>query len=234
MSLSFRLWTDVLQLFFPDSCPGCGETLRQHDARICARCSARLPYTGFRGGTGNPVEKVFWGRTPVQAATAVFYFAKTGLLQKLVHDCKYRGRRDLALYLGGCMGKVLQEDSSFGPVTLVVPVPLHRRRQRQRGYNQAALLAEGIAGVLCRPCASDVLRRTKNTGTQTRRSRTARWENMADAFALSKPEAVAGAHILLVDDVLTTGATLDACAAVLSAAPGARLSIATLAYAGEL
>lgn len=226
--------TDLIRLFFPHLCPGCGDDLQRGEKWLCLHCFRRLPYTRFHERQEDPVEKMFWGRIPVSAATAGFYFSKGSLMQTLIHACKYHDRKDIALQLGVLLGKILQEDGRFREAEVAVPVPLFAAKEKQRGYNQSALLAEGIASVLHIPCAADALARTRYTDTQTHKSRPERWQNVSEVFHVKNTGRLADKHILLVDDVLTTGATLEACGTALLEIPGTALSIAALACTDPL
>ncbi|MBN3034994.1 MAG: ComF family protein [Bacteroidales bacterium] len=181
----------------------------------------------------NPVSRVFWGRCRIEAAAACFYFGKGGRLQQLIHHFKYRGRRDIGEFLGREYGNDLAGSPLFRDIDMVVPVPLHPRRLRQRGFNQSAVLAAVMAGPLHVHCDDKALVRTKASATQTRKSRWARWENVSEIFSVPDQDTIRGKHILLVDDVITTGATLEACANALLAVEGVRVSVATLAFTGQ-
>lgn len=223
----------LLHLLYPHTCEGCGNDLSRTEEILCISCSHRLPATGFQLTKGNPVEKIFHGRIALQHATAGYYFGQQSRLRQLVHQFKYHGRKDIALYLGRQLGLQLRQSSWWQQVSVIIPVPLHAVKQRHRGYNQAAMLAAGIAGILgCH--TSESLERLPNSATQTRKSRMERWVNVSSAFTVKDPAAVTARHVLLVDDVLTTGATLEACAqAVLTAGEDVKVSVCSLAYANK-
>ena len=161
----------------------------------------------------------------------LLYFTKDSLVQSLVHQIKYEGAKELAVYMGKMMGRALLNEARFGAIDLLLPLPLTPGREKQRGYNQSTLLAEGISSVLQVPVNASALARRSSQGTQTHKSREERWLQMQQQFVCPLPESIADRHILLVDDVITTGATLDACAGILKAIPGVKTSIATLAIA---
>ena len=228
-----RVSEPFLQLFFPHLCIGCGQELPAGNPGLCSGCQLEMEETGFAGLPDNPVEKKFWGRIQVRAATSAFYFRTDSLVQHLMHRFKYRGDRELCLNLGRMLGKSLEGCPRFA-ADLLVPLPLYLQRERQRGYNQATLLCEGISTVLGIPVANRAVRRTRHTETQTAMSRTERWQNMEGQFSVDDPAGLAGKHLLLVDDVVTTGATLEACGQELLKVPGVTLSIATLCYAAQV
>lgn len=190
-----------------------------------------LPLTNFYGYRDNPVEKHFWGRLPVSAATAFLHFNRGSLVQRLLHEIKYRGNRDIGIFLGKLMGEQLAASEAFKNCSLLVPVPLFASRLRKRGYNQSALLCEGMSEAMGIRFCNDALLRMAATDTQTKKNRQERWVNMQDRFQLNKTAEMEGHHILLVDDVVTTGATLEACGKALLSVNNCTMSIAALAYA---
>lgn len=223
----------LLHLLYPHSCESCGIDLSRREEILCVACSRHLPVTGFQLIPDNPVEKIFIGRIPLQHATAGYYFGQQSRLQQLVHQFKYHGRKDIALYLGRQLGLQLQQSAWWQKVTAVMPVPLHAVKQRHRGYNQAAVLAAGIAAVLGCSLLEDGLERIPNSSTQTRKSRMERWENVSTAFTLKENTAISKQHVLLVDDVVTTGATMEACAQAIMKEEDVEVSVCTLAYASK-
>ncbi len=230
MQLLKDISSSLRHLFFPHVCRSCFAEITQPDQYICTRCVSELPYTGFSERDANPVEKIFFGRVRIEAATSLLYFTPASSVQQLIHQIKYKGQQKLAVYLGKMMGlEILGSDRFQGP-DLVVPLPLFRSREKQRGYNQAALLGMGISEVTGIPLAPKAIKRVRASATQTRKTRAERWQNMEGIFAVS-PNLEENRHILLVDDVITTGATLDACASALQQVKGTRVSIITLAYA---
>lgn len=216
-------------LIFPAPCLGCGAWITGKQTIICNPCCCTLPLTGFIHQPGNPVEKIFYGRVPLQAAASVFYFTKHTLMQQLLFSLKYRGRSEAGLLLGRLMGEAIAGCDRFPPADLLLPLPLHPKKEKQRGYNQAALLCAGISTVTHIPVCSQVLLRRQFTDTQTKQDRLHRWQNMAQVFAISDPAQLKNKQVLLVDDVVTTGATLEASAALLVDA-GCRVSVLTAAY----
>lgn len=178
----------------------------------------------------NPVEKIFWGRLPVTHATAQYYFTQGSLIQHLLHQFKYRRNQDLGLYLGRMMGYQLAATNRFAYTDALVPLPLFPSRERKRGFNQAAVLCNGIAAVLQKPVLHGVVERVAQTESQTKKSRIERWQNMEGRFVVKDACALEGRHVVLVDDVITTGATLEACGNALLQAADTRISMATLCF----
>jgi len=220
----------LAQLFFPHICCGCGTDLLTPYSIFCIYCLGSMPLTGFEAHAGNPVEKNFWGRADIHAASAHLYFTKDSAVQQSLHRFKYKGRKEIGRYFGRRAGQALKKSGRFENCQLILHLPLHVSREKTRGYNQAAVLGEGISEIMQIPVISNALLRISGTATQTHKNRIQRWQNMANKFRVVQPEQLRGKHILLVDDVITTGATLEACAQTLLRVEGVSLSIATLAY----
>lgn len=223
--------TDLYRLFYPNLCGGCEVPLAKGEEHLCLHCRLDLPFTGFETLRDNPVEKVFYGRVQLNFATSLLYFSKGEKVQQILHNVKYNDRKELALFIGRIFGQRLQNNPYLHDVTTIIPVPLHPQKEHLRGYNQSALFAEGMNEVLQHKLSLDNLQRDVFTETQTRKNRTERWENVEKAFRVRQPDYLKGQHILLVDDVLTTGATLEACAQALVSVSGCKVSIATIAFA---
>lgn len=232
MKLVSEIRESLLQVLFPHVCAGCGSDLLHKNASLCMRCMSFMPETNFECHAGNPIEKRFWGRLPLAAATAQYYFTRESLMQHLMHQFKYRGHKQLGRQLGNLMGEAITRSGRFKADALV-PLPLFPAKEKRRGFNQATILCEGMSESLQVPVLKDIIIRSQHTDTQTKKGRIERWENMEGKFELQKPDLVHNKALILVDDVVTTGATLEACGlAILGAAP-ARLSIATLCYAAR-
>lgn len=223
----------VFQLFFPHICEGCGSDLLNEESTLCLRCLSKLPCTDFSIHTNNPLEKIFWGRLPLNAGTSQYYFTKASLMQRLMHQLKYRGNKELGLQLGRLMGLTLQQSTRFAGVDALLPLPLFEKRQKLRGYNQATIICEGIAEVLQLEILEDVVVRVQHTDSQTKKGRIERWQNIEGKFLLHDSSVIRNRHILLVDDVITTGATLEACGIELLKEANVSLSIATLCFAAH-
>lgn len=224
-------FADFIALLFPQLCHACGESLVTHEDLICTDCLYNLPYTNFHQQPDNIVMRQFWGKVKIDAAYALFYFTKGGKVQQLMHQLKYNNAPMVGNKLGDIAGRQLAQTQHFNSFDAIIPVPLHTKRLRKRGYNQSACFAEGLAVTLNTQVIINNLIRTKATETQTHKSRFERSANMRDVFAVADMETLANKHVLLVDDVVTTGSTLEACAQALLTVPGLKLSIATIAYA---
>ena len=222
----------VLHLLFPHICSGCGSDLLGEDSMLCLHCIGAMPETNFELHPNNPVEKNFWGRLPLAGATAQFYFTRESLMQHLMHQFKYKGNKELGLQFGRIMGDQLQRSYRF-KVDALIPLPLFPAKEKRRGYNQATILCKGMSENMQVPVLEDVIIRPQHTETQTKKGRVERWKNMEGKFVLVKPDAICNKHLLLVDDVVTTGATLEACGNELLKAENVRLSIASFCTASR-
>lgn len=231
MNLKESYLADFVALLFPELCMACGAGLTAGEKLICTECLFNLPYTNFHQQPDNIVAQQFWGKIKLEAAYALFYFAKGGKVQNLVHSLKYKGIKQVGNRLGELAGAQLVKNEIFKTVDAVIPVPLHKKRLKQRGYNQAERFAQGIAGQLNVEVDTDSLTRPAATETQTHKSRFERFDNMQEVFVVQQPGRLKNKHILLVDDVITTGSTLEACGIKLLEIEGVKLSIATIAYA---
>lgn len=229
--MKFQLLNYLTELLFPRLCVVCGDKLIEQEQWICLNCIHHIPRTNFHLDRDNPVARLFYGRVNIENATSFFYFSKGSNYQTLLHDLKYKGMKELGKEIGKHFAIDLQQSPEFRSVDIICPVPLHPSKEKKRGYNQSWWIAFGIAQQMNKELSSDNLRRITATETQTRKSRFARWQNVEGIFELSDPEAFSGKQILLVDDVVTTGATLEACAATILSATNAKVSIATLATA---
>jgi ComF family protein len=221
----------LTELFFPRLCVVCGDKLVEQEQLICLHCLHHIPRTNFHLNVDNPVAQLFYGRVPIEFATSFFYFSKGSKYQTLLHNLKYKGMKELGDEIGKHFGIDLAQSSHFSSVDLICPVPLHPQKEKKRGYNQSWWIASGIARQMQKELLDDNLKRVVATETQTRKTRYERWTNVEGIFDLTNPEAFAGKHILLVDDVVTTGSTLEACAQAIHSKTDARVSIATLAKA---
>lgn len=226
-----RIWSDFLSLFFPKVCVICGKSLIGSEECICLHCLYRLPRTHFHTDRENRVEKRFFGKIEVQQASSFFYFNKGSDFRHLIHQLKYKDRQDIGFVLGKYAASELKLSDIFADIDCIIPIPLHKKKERKRGYNQAESIANGMAAILNKPVETEAVHRIKSNISQTRKSVIQRWLNVQEIFGINNRSKIEWKHILLVDDVLTTGATMEACAKVLLEVEGVKISIFTLAVA---
>jgi len=228
--MEVRFLQNFVDLFYPRTCPACGVSLMHGEKLMCTDCLIHLPKSNYHRFEENPVAKVFWGRTKIEMASALYVFEKGSKYQKLIHKMKYKGQKDIGIELGKMFGEDLC-NTAFKSIDTIIPVPLHPRKLRKRGFNQAELIARGLGESLEKPVDPNNLYRKVANPTQTKKNRIERWENVSGIFDIKNPDKVENKHILLVDDVLTTGSTLEACAHPFTTIPEVKVSIVVLAYA---
>ncbi len=209
----------------------CGNVLFHQEKVICTKCLYNLPKTNFWNYKDNPVSEIFWGRVELYSAASFLFFNKGSRVQRMMHNLKYRGKKEVGLFLGELMGRELMKSELFNTAKVIIPVPIHPKKKLKRGYNQSDLIAEGMAKSMKIEVQKDNLVKTVNTESQTKKSRYERWLNVSEAFQIKNPELLKSKHIILVDDVITTGATIEACANVLKNVEGTKVSVISLAYA---
>lgn len=231
MSFLAGLLDDFLSLLFPRICYGCGNHLVRNEYLICTECHAAIPRTNYHLSDSNPVEQLFWGRCQVKRAAAFSFYNKGSRIRRLIHNLKYKGIRELGPELGSIYGSLLRSSDFLSGIDFIIPVPLHQSRKRSRGYNQSEAIAEGLSQATGIPVEKKVLMRASSSQTQTKRSRYDRWTNVQGIFQVINPELIRNRHILLVDDVITTGSTIEACVNELLMSEGVKVSVVSLAYA---
>ncbi len=225
-------FSDFFDLFYPNICLGCSRKLLRGEDVICFRCESELPQTRHWLQTDNSLMKRFWGRVALQGAASLYQFHKGNEVQHLLHELKYRGRQEVGEHLGKVLGNQLkQENSTIKNLDLIVPVPLHWKKLKTRGYNQCDSFAKGLSLALDVPWTSTALERKHENISQTKKKRYDRWGNVAEIFAVSDEEQLKGKHILLVDDVVTTGATSEACLQTILKTENTRASFVAIASA---
>lgn len=224
-----NLLNHIINLFYPQVCASCGDLLMQGEETICLSCRYLLPKTGYENDVNNPLAKSFWGQIDFHAVTAEFFFSKTGKVQHLLHQLKYQGNRDAGLFLGQQIGESIKDAELFQDIDYLVPIPLHPKKEFLRGFNQSFVIAQGVEDITKIPIVKDGLVRSVFTSTQTKKTRDERWANVKDIFVVKDNKIFENKHILLIDDVLTTGATLMAAANKLLEISGAKVSAATAA-----
>ncbi len=225
------MWKDFLSLIYPNSCPGCNDVLLKNEVGICTVCLSELPKTNYYKDHANPVAKLFWGRIPLEIAVSVYYYSKESKVQKLIHALKYSGKTKIGEILGVELGKEVLKHSKYSKVDLIIPIPLFKKKEKTRGYNQSFFIAKGVARILKAPIENNILIKKIPSATQTDKSRFERWNNINEHFALRNNKSLENTHVLLVDDVVTTGSTIEACSNAFKGIQGVKLSVATLAKA---
>lgn len=221
----------IVDLLFPKVCYACLNLLQDNEDTICVDCRHDLPVTNFHFDDDDTVKKVLYGRANIENGTALFRFEKKGLVQQLIHGLKYKGYETIGYSLGNWLGGELKTLDAYKTVDIVIPVPLHKKKLKKRGYNQVAKFGQQIAEALDADYIDDVLIKVTNTQSQTIKNRLARWNNTNELFTVNNTTSIENKHILLVDDIITTGATLEACISVLNQAKNIKISIATIAIA---
>lgn len=230
MTLIKNYIDDFLHLFFPHVCIGCDSDVLNDKDILCAECLNNLPETGFLSTPQNPVEKIFYGRLPVVHAGSAFYFNKDSVIQNAIIQLKYKSNQQAGNFLGKLLGYQLSNSKRFDDIDAIIPLPLNDKKFFKRGYNQSLAIVNGITSIWNKPVITNAVERILFTETQTHKDRIARWQTMEGVFTVTQPALIENKHILLVDDIITTGATLEACGTAIMQTPGVKLSMATVAY----
>ncbi len=225
-----RLLKDLFYIFYPKLCAVCEEHLVENETTICTLCRHDLPLTNFQNFKQNIVSETFYGRFLIENAFSLFFFRKKGIAKKLIHDLKYKGNEEIGIFFGNWLGEFFKENQIFKEVDYIIPVPLHPKKLRERGYNQVTKFGKTLSKHLNIPFLESYLVRISSTKTQTLKARFERFNNIDTKFILKNPEIFQDKHILLIDDVITTGATLEACAKEFSKSKDCKISILTMAY----
>ena len=220
----------IIDLFFPKLCYACHEVLNDHEQDICTDCRNNLPVTNFHFHKDNNVSKVFYARVKVEYGTALFRFEKKGLVQQLIHNLKYKGQKNIGTFLGEWYANDLKNNPIISTVTHIIPVPLHKKRLKERGYNQVDEFCEALSKELDIPFNKSLLQRKKYSATQTKKNKTERQFDNNNIFDVTFTKKDENKHYLLIDDVITTGATLELCAKTLLKIPNTKISIVTIAF----
>ena len=231
MNYLYDLWEDFISLLFPRKCYACGSHLVRNESLICTECYVIIPRTNYHTLTDNPVAQLFWGRCMIEKAAAFSYYNKGSRIRKLIHNLKYKGIRELGYELGRIYGLSLDSSGFMDDIDLIIPVPLHPEKKQIRGYNQSEIISFGIADAAHLPVDVNSLVRTIVSATQTKRSRYERWTNVEGIFEVIDPQAIMRKHVLLVDDVITTGSTIESCVNELLKTEGVKVSVVALAFA---
>ncbi|NPD44929.1 ComF family protein [Lentimicrobium sp. S6] len=225
------LLEDFLNLIYPRTCMACGNTLFRHEEVICSHCLIHLPKTFYHKDPKNPLLSLFWGKIPIEMVSSFYFYNKGNKVQNLIHQLKYNKQPEIGVYLGKRYGVFLKKSECFRHVNLIIPVPLHHSKQKIRGYNQAEMIAKGLSESMDIPYDYTSFIRSSETETQTKKTKLERWENVKNKFKVEEVDKLKNQHILLVDDVITTGSTLEACAQVLLEVEGVKISMVSMAAA---
>ncbi len=227
------VFQDFFSLIYPKNCMACGNNLFKNEELICTSCLFHLPKTNYHLETDNPISQIFWGRCRIHTAAAFYFFTKSGKVQHLVHQLKYKGKKEIGVFIGEIYGKELLKSPDFVQTNVIIPVPLHPKKEKKRGFNQSEVFALGLSYSMNVSVDTHSLIRTFASETQTRKTRFKRWENVKEIFSLQNADHLKYKHLLLVDDVITTGATIEACANLLNTIEGVSINIASIAVASH-
>lgn len=230
MSYFYYLADDFISLLFPRICHGCGNHLLRNEKVICIECYVMIPRTNYHLNPDNPVARLFWGRCRIEKAAAFSFYTRDSRIRKLIHHLKYRGAKEIGYELGRIYALSLLPSGFLNDIDAIIPVPLHRSKIRKRGFNQSDMIARGISDISGIPVGERLLVRSEATATQTRKSRYDRWTNVEGIFRVTDRGSLAGRHVILVDDVITTGSTLEACADELLKTGDTKVSVLSLAF----
>lgn len=231
LTKTIRLYlSSFTNLIFPNLCVACNVALSGNEQFVCSKCLSSLPFTNFWEHKNNPVEEVFWGRVHLENAASMVFFEKGSAFQKILHQLKYRNNPDIGIHIGKYFGNKLL-NTAYCNIDIIIPVPLHRSRFKKRGYNQSEKIAEGLGFVFKKPAVNQVIKRSKATKTQTSKSRFERWQNVEGVFDVVDKSILVNKHILVVDDVITTGATSESLITEILKIPGTKVSFVALASA---
>lgn len=226
-----KFFNNLLSFFYPRLCIGCGDALQQNEELLCLKCLVHLPETNYHLEHDNPLRQIFAGRVPVREVASLLFFKKGNIVQNILHHLKYKGTKEVGKLLGNYYGEKLILEQRFQDIDYIIPIPLHPKKKKKRGYNQSEWIARGLSQGMKKPYLNDVLIRTQFTETQTKKSRFNRWENVKEVFTVQNEGQIRGKHLLLCDDVLTTGATMEAAIQEILKVSDVTLSVVTLATA---
>lgn len=232
MTLFNLVVQNLINIIYPKCCTACGNVLMYQEQELCTNCLYHIPKTRFHDDPANPVAQMFWGRVKLEYATSLFYYSKGSHYQKVMHQLKYKGKKEIGYELGKILGNELKK-TKFNTIEAIIAVPLHISKLKSRGYNQSEFIAKGIAETMYKPYIKNIIERIHANESQTRKNKYQRWKNVENIFAVQDTTSLQGKHILLVDDIITTGATLEACTHELLKIKNTKISVATLGMASS-
>ena len=224
------MFKDFFNLIFPRICVACSEALLKNEQTLCEVCKIKLPKTENYLDKENVVNKIFWGRSKIEMAASYYKFSKKSKVQHILHQLKYKGNKEVGEIVGRLYGDDLKDSIHYQHIDVIIPVPLHYKKQKRRGYNQSEFFAKGLSETMKIPLNTTCLYRKIDSQTQTQKSRYDRWENVNEIFEVKNPNVIKGQSILLVDDVITTGATIEACIQILQPL-NCKIYVAAIAFA---
>ena len=225
-----NILNDINSILFPWLCFGCNARLYRGEQILCAFCRNQLPLTEYSLNEENAVDRIFYGRTDIKNAISLLYYTEKGIVKNLIHSLKYRNRQEIGSFLGDWLGTQLAQEINSGAIDYVIPVPLHPKKQKKRGYNQVTFFGEQIAAHLDAKYLPNILIKKINTRSQTKKERENRWQDPSVLYDISEPAVLRRKNVLLVDDIITTGATIEACSEAIHSVEGVNISIASMAY----
>ena len=225
------LFDDFISLIYPKICLGCNNPLLKHEQCICSICQFHIPKTNHFKTRDNNLQKLFWGKVQLNHAAALYEFVKDSPLQKMIHALKYEENKEVGIYLGKQIAYEIGESVFLKNIDYIITVPLHPKKEKLRGYNQSMCIAKGIQEIMKTEIDSTTLQRTVDTESQTKKNKYSRWENVGEVFQITDEEKLKNKHILVIDDVVTTGSTLESCVSILQQIKGIKVSIVTIAIA---
>jgi len=220
---------NIFDLFYPKSCVCCSQNLLDQEQIICIGCSIDLPLVDNNDFKSNALTQILEGRVVVESGASFLYYRSAGKVKQLIHQLKYQNNQEIGTFLGNWFGTILSERNPFKLVDYIIPVPLHQKKQKKRGYNQLTNFGKSMSEILKIPFLTDVLIKVNASNTQTGKKRLERLTNLETKFSLHNANIIQNKHLLLIDDVITTGATLEACSKELLKAGNVKISIATIA-----
>jgi len=221
---------DFVHLFFPELCLGCDEILNKNEKYLCINCLYDLPLSNYTNTKNNEVEKSFFGRVPITSATALLLYHKKSKVQQLIHQLKYKNKQQIGLFFGNWLGSEMVSSKRFNNIDYVIPVPLHKKKLKSRGYNQVEKFGKSLAKQLQAVYVDNLLVKITATKSQTKKHRVERFKNVNEIFYLNDLHFLKNKHVLLIDDIITTGATIEACCLELLKTNPIKISIAAIAF----